>query len=267
MDVASHDTGIARGAPEPARALDGRVRQDGAGTLPAAPDAGPSAADPIRVLVVDDHVLYRRGLERVLELDDDIVIVGEAGDGSEAIARAEELLPDVVLMDVRMPRRGGIEACAAIREVAPSARILMLTMSEEEADLFSAVQAGANGYLLKDVPGEEIAASLRAVHGGQSLISPSMASHLLAEFAALSRRGAAPRDVPAVPAPRLTARELEVLRLVARGRSNRDIAGELWISENTVKNHVRNLLEKLQLHSRMEAAMYAVKEKLLEPER
>ncbi|MEJ5946157.1 response regulator transcription factor [Pseudokineococcus basanitobsidens] len=230
---------------------------------PAVADA---AAEPIRVLVVDDHVLYRRGLERVLELEDDVVIVGEAGDGSEAIARAEELLPDVVLMDVRMPRRSGIEACAAIREVAPSARIVMLTMSDEEEDLFSAVRAGAVGYLLKDVPGEEVAAGLRAVHGGQSLISPSMASHLLAEFAALSRRGAAEADVPAVPAPRLTARELEVLRLVARGLTNRDIAGQLWISENTVKNHVRNLLEKLQLHSRMEAAMYAVRARLLDPE-
>jgi two-component system NarL family response regulator len=239
---------------------------DVAGQAPAPDDDGAPAGggEPIRVLVVDDHVLYRRGLERVLELEEDIVIVGEASDGAEAVARAEELVPDVVLMDVRMPRSSGIEACVAIREVAPSARIVMLTMSEEEADLFSAVQAGANGYLLKDVPGEEIAASLRAVHGGQSLISPSMASHLLAEFAALSRRGAA-RDAAAVPAPRLTARELEVLRLVARGRSNRDIAGELFISENTVKNHVRNLLEKLQLHSRMEAAMYAVKEKLLDP--
>ena len=236
-----------------------------AGQAPAPDDGAPvGGGEPIRVLVVDDHVLYRRGLERVLELEEDIVIVGEASDGAEAVARAEELVPDVVLMDVRMPRSSGIEACVAIREVAPSARIVMLTMSEEEADLFSAVQAGANGYLLKDVPGEEIAASLRAVHGGQSLISPSMASHLLAEFAALSRRGAA-RDAAAVPAPRLTARELEVLRLVARGRSNRDIAGELFISENTVKNHVRNLLEKLQLHSRMEAAMYAVKEKLLDP--
>ncbi len=246
-------------------AVDGAVAVPGAVLDAAAGPVGAGAPERIRVLVVDDHVLYRRGLEHVLELDDDIVIVGEAADGSEAIARAEELLPDVVLMDVRMPRRSGIEACAAIREVAPSARILMLTMSEDESDLFSAVQAGANGYLLKDVPGEEIAASLRAVHGGQSLISPSMASHLLAEFAALSRRGATREDAPAVPAPRLTARELEVLRLVARGRSNRDIAGELWISENTVKNHVRNLLEKLQLHSRMEAAMYAVKEKLLDP--
>ncbi len=218
-------------------------------------------SERIRVLVADDHVLYRRGLEMVLAAEDDIEIVGEAGDGAEAVARAVDLLPDVVLMDVRMPRRSGIEACSDIKSAVPSARIVMLTISDEESDLFEAVRAGANGYLLKDVPGEDIAEGIRAVVGGQSLISPSMAGALLAEFTELSKRSV---EQARVPVPRLTERELEVLKLVARGMANKEIARALFISENTVKNHVRNILEKLQLHSRMEAVMYAVREKLLD---
>jgi DNA-binding NarL/FixJ family response regulator len=215
----------------------------------------------IRVVVADDHVLYRRGLEMVLGAEPDIEIVGEAADGDEAVRQVEEHLPDVVLLDLRMPRRDGIEACSAIRAVAPATRILVLTMSDEESDLFQAVRAGANGYLLKDVPGDDVADAVRAVAGGQSLISPSMASALLSEFAALSK---ASPPAPSMGAPRLTAREVEVLRLVARGMANRDIASALFISENTVKNHVRNILEKLQLHSRMEAVMYAVRENILD---
>jgi two-component system NarL family response regulator len=225
---------------------------------------GAPLADPIRVVIADDHVLYRRGLQMVVSQDEDIEIVGEAGDGKEAVDRTVELLPDVVLMDVRMPHTSGIEACQKIKSQVPSTKIIMLTMSDEESDLYEAVKAGANGYLLKDVPGEEIADGVRAVHNGDSLISPSMASKLLAEFALMSRRqGERPS---AVGAPRLTERELEVLRLVARGLANKEIAHDLFISENTVKNHVRNILEKLQLHSRMEAAMYAVRENLLEPD-
>jgi DNA-binding NarL/FixJ family response regulator len=225
-------------------------------TTPAA-----SRSEPIRVLVADDHVLYRRGLEMVLGTEDGIEIVGEAGDGAEAIRRVEELLPDVVLMDIRMPRRSGIEACTAIKDVVPSTKIVILTISDEESDLYEAVRAGANGYLLKDVPGEEIAEGIRAVASGQSLISPSMASKLLTEFASMIKKS---DERPQLPVPRLTDRELEVLKLVARGLANRDIAKELFISENTVKNHVRNILEKLQLHSRMEAVVYAVREKILD---
>ncbi len=228
------------------------------GTLPA-----PRRRDSesIRVLVVDDHVLYRRGLELVLSQEPDIDIVGEASDGSEAIRRTEELLPDVVLMDVRMPKHSGIEACTAIKELVPSTKIVMLTISDEESDLYEAVRAGANGYLLKDVPGEQIADGLRAVYAGQSLISPSMASKLLSEFAVMIKKH---EERPALLVPRLTERELEVLKLVARGMANKDIAKALFISENTVKNHVRNILDKLQMHSRMEAAMYAVREKILD---
>ena len=218
-------------------------------------------SEPIRVLVVDDHALFRRGLEMVLAQEPDIEVVGEAGDGAEAVERAEELLPDVVLMDIRMPRRSGIEACTAIKGAVPSAQIIMLTISDEEADLYEAIKAGATGYLLKEISIDEVATAIRAVAGGQSLISPSMASKLISEFAQLVKRD---DDRQQVPAPRLTERELEVLRLVARGMNNRDIARQLFISENTVKNHIRNILEKLQLHSRMEAVVYAVREKLLE---
>jgi DNA-binding NarL/FixJ family response regulator len=217
--------------------------------------------EPIRVLVVDDHALFRRGLEIVLAQEPDIEVVGEAGDGAEAVEQAADLLPDVVLMDVRMPRRSGIEACTAIKDVVPSARIIMLTISDEEGDLYEAIKAGATGYLLKEITIDEVATAIRAVAGGQSLISPAMASKLLTEFATLIKRDG---DRQQVPAPRLTERELEVLRLVARGLNNRDIAKQLFISENTVKNHIRNILEKLQLHSRMEAVVYAVREKLLE---
>ena len=217
--------------------------------------------DQVRVLIVDDHALFRRGLQIVLEGEPDIEVVGEASDGHEALERAERTSPDVVLMDVRMPKRRGIEATRAIKEVLPSTKILMLTDSDEEADLYEAIKAGASGYLLKEISIEEVANAVRQVQAGQSLISPSMASKLLTEFAAMVKR----RDERTqVPGPRLTDRELEVLKLVAKGMNNRDIGAELFISENTVKNHVRNILEKLQLHSRMEAVVYAVRAKLLD---
>ncbi len=218
--------------------------------------------EPIRVLIADDHVLFRRGLEMVLGQEPDFTLVGEAADGEEAVAMAADLLPDVVLLDVRMPKLSGIEAAAAIKEVAPVTKIIMLTISDEESDLYQAIKAGATGYLLKEISIDEVAHGIRAVHDGQSLISPAMASKLLNEFASLIKRDCGRSN--RVPAPRLTERELDVLRLVARGKNNREIARELFISENTVKNHVRNILEKLQLHSRMEAVFYAVREKLLD---
>ena len=191
--------------------------------------ASGKAPDPIRVLIADDHALFRRGLEMVLDSESDIELVGQASDGAEAVVRAGESLPDVVLMDIRMPKTSGIEAARAMKEGAPSAKIVMLTISDEEEDLFEAIRSGASGYLLKDIPLDEVADAVRAVHGGQSLINPSMAGKLLTEFATLARRDQ-----------------------------------ELFISENTVKNHVRNILEKLQIHSRMEAVMIAVREKLIE---
>ena len=218
-----------------------------------------NAGEPIRVAVVDDQELFRRGLTMLLGVEDDIEVVGEAGDGVAATELAATAVPDVVLMDVRMPKRSGIEACLSIKDVAPSAKIIMLTVSDEEADLYDAVKNGASGYLLKDSSIDEVAQAIRVVAEGQSLISPSMAVKLLDEFKQMTRS-----ERQQVPTPRLTDRELEVLKLVAQGLNNREIAKRLFISENTEKNHVRNILEKLQLHSRMEAVMFAVKEKLLE---
>ncbi len=240
------------------------IQEDAVTDPPAAGPEGTAsglAVEPIRVLVVDDHALFRRGLQMVLEQEPDIEVVGEASDGAAAVTAATEMLPDIVLMDVRMPKGGGIDACTAIHEIVPSAKIIMLTISDEEADLYEAIKAGAMGYLLKEISIEEVAAAVRAVYGGQSLISPSMASKLLTEFATMIKKT---DDRQQVPTPRLTDREMEVLKLVAKGMNNRDIAKQLFISENTVKNHIRNILEKLQLHSRMEAVVYAVREKLLE---
>jgi DNA-binding NarL/FixJ family response regulator len=217
--------------------------------------AGPGGADPIRVVVSDDHELFRRGLKMVLEAEDDIQVVAEAADGQEAVARVEEHVPDVVLMDVRMPRMGGIEATRLIRQLFPSTRIIVLTVSDEEDDIYGAVKAGANGYLLKEVSIEEVADAVRAVVGGQSLISPQLASKLLAEFSGQPKlaegRGV---DDHLATSPRLTEREIEVLKLVALGHENAEIAEQLGVSESTVRNHVANILTKLQLRSQIEPA-------------
>src|SRR2546428_13989253 len=202
-------------------------------------------------MVVDDHALFRRGLEMVLGNEPDLELVGEASDGQEAIEKAQETMPDVVLMDVRMPKRSGIEATAQIKELLPHVKILMLTISDEEADLYEAIKAGASGYLLKEISIEEVPDAIRSVWSGQSRISPSMASKLLSEFAAMSQRSGDPKQAGA----KLTEREMQVLRLVAQGLSNKDIAEQLSISENTAKNHIRNILDKLHLHSRTEAAV------------
>jgi DNA-binding NarL/FixJ family response regulator len=220
---------------------------------------GANGTEPIRVIIVDDQELFRRGLTMLMDVEPGLDVVGEAGDGQTGIELASRVAPDVVLLDVRMPKISGIEACVAIKEAVPAAKILMLTVSDEESDLYEAVKSGASGYLLKDSSIEEVAQAVRVVADGQSLISPSMAVKLIDEFKQMSRP-----EREHVPGLRLTDRELEVLRLVAKGMNNREIARDLFISENTVKNHVRNILEKLQLHSRMEAVMYAVKEKLLD---
>ncbi len=213
-------------------------------------------AEPIRVVIVDDNELFLGGLGMLLNLEDDIEVVGEAGDGGAAAVLVAATAPDVVLMDVRMPKRSGLEACQAIKHVTPNSRIIMLTSSDEEADLLDAVKNGASGYLLKDSSIDEVANAVRLATEGGALISPSMATKLLDEFKQVSRA-----DRLAVSTPRLTPRELDVLRLVAQGLNSREIGRRLFITENTVKNHVRNTLEKLQLHSRLDAVMYAIRER------
>jgi DNA-binding NarL/FixJ family response regulator len=225
------------------------------------PGPAPVPTGAIRVVIVDDHALFRRGLDRVLADEPDIEVVGEAADGVEAVARVRELTPDVVIMDVRMPRATGIEAARTVRAMVPETKVIMLTVSDLEEDLYEAVKAGVNGYLLKEVAIGEVADAVRAVAAGHSLVSPSMASKLFTEFNALAERA---EDRQRALSPRLTERELEVLKLVAKGLSNREIGSELYIAENTVKNHVRNILEKLHLHTRMEAVVFAMREKLLD---
>lgn len=216
-------------------------------------------SSPITVLICDDHALFRRGLAMVLASEAGIEVVAEADDAATAVALAGELQPDVVLMDVRMPGDSGIDATRSIAAHVPASRVVMLSVSDAEEDLYEAVKAGASGYLLKESSIDEVASAIRSVVVGQSPISPTMASKLLAEFNTLARAA----DDKA-SAPRLTDRELQVLGLVAEGLSNREVAERLFIAENTVKNHVRNILEKLDLHSRMEAVIYAVREKILD---
>lgn len=217
-----------------------------------------SAEDGIRVLICDDHALFRRGLMMVLEEDDEIEVVAEAASGREAVELALELTPDVILTDVRMPGGNGIQAARDILEALPSTQVIVLTVSDDEEDLLEAMKVGAAGYLLKEISIEEVSAAVRSVMAGQRLVTPSLATKLITEFAALDRA------VEDVDSPKLTTRELEVLRYVAEGRKNRDISLQLGISENTVKNHVRNILEKLRLHSRVQAVRYALDRNLIQ---
>jgi DNA-binding NarL/FixJ family response regulator len=221
----------------------------------AVPERPVAGAGPIRVVIVDDNELFLGGLGMLLNLEDDIEVVGEAGDGGAAAVVVAATVPDVVLMDVRMPKRSGIEACRTIKDLAPNSRIIMLTASEEQADLYDAVKNGVSGYLLKDSSIDVVANAVRVATHGDALMSPGMATKLFEEFkqVALAAR-------PVVSTPQLTPRELDVLRLVAQGLNSREIGRQLFITENTVKNHVRNTLEKLQLHSRLDAVMYAVRE-------
>jgi DNA-binding NarL/FixJ family response regulator len=211
------------------------------------------------VLVADDHALFRQALRAVLEGEEGLELVGEAGDGEEAVRLASDLAPDVILMDVHMPKLQGIDATRKINAAQPTTKIVMLTVSDEQEDLFEAIKAGASGYLLKEIDPGEIATAVREVQAGNSLLSPAVASKLVSEFAALSKRAD-----DRVTRPNITNREVEVLRLAADGLTNRQIGRRLTISENTVKNHIRNVLEKLHLHTRMEAVLYAVREQLID---
>src|SRR4051794_11664940 len=222
-------------------------------------------AAPIRVVICDDHVVFRRGLALVLEPEDDIEVVGEAADTAAAVQAVLDHLPDVVLMDLRMPGGGGLEATRRIRALHPEARVIVLTVSDDDADLFEAVKAGAVGYLLKEVSIEEVADAVRTVAAGNSLLSPAMTSKLLGGYSALAQGASSnPGRAGGQPAGNLTDREHQALRGIARGLSNREIATELGIAENTVKNHVRGVLEKLGVKSRTEAALLAVREGLVE---
>ena len=207
---------------------------------------------------MDDHVLFRRGLACLLS-SRGIDVVGEAGNGAEALEKARESMPDLIMMDIRMPVMDGLTATRAIKQEMPYVRIVMLTVSDDDADLFQAIKAGAQGYLLKNMEPEELFEMIDGAFRGEAPISRSLASKILAEFANQAQRE--PGPVPVRSA--LTTRETEVLQLVANGACNRDIAAALCISENTVKNHLRNILEKLHLDNRVQAVAFALRQGLI----
>jgi DNA-binding NarL/FixJ family response regulator len=210
--------------------------------------------DDLRVLLVDDHDLFRTGLRNLLE-EEGVIVVGEAGTGNEALRMVEELAPDVVVMDLNMPGMTGVEATRQIASVAPLARVLVLTISDQDGDVIDAILAGACGYLLKDSSIGELMQGIRSAAVGESLISPTIASKVLQRVRASSPLP----DIAEQIQTQLSDREIEVLKLIANGRDNADIAAQLHISPKTVKNHISNILMKLQIENRIQAAVYAVR--------
>ncbi|MBD0306457.1 MAG: response regulator transcription factor, partial [Nitrospiraceae bacterium] len=210
----------------------------------------------IKVLIADDHRVVREGLSAILKTKENIDVVGEAQDGQEAVEKARSLVPDVILMDVSMPRMGGVEATRVIKRELPHIGIVALTMYEEQQYIFDLVRAGATGYLLKDTDSSQIVKAIQSIYRGESLIHPSVASKILAEFSLLAqKKGKKPSWVE----HDLTEREITVLRLVADGKTNKEIANSLDLSEKTVKNHVRNIFHKLQVYDRTQAAILAIR--------
>jgi two-component system NarL family response regulator len=210
---------------------------------------------PIRILLADDHKLFRAGIASLLEKEPDFAVVGQAENGEAAITLAKKMHPDVALLDVQMPVCTGLEAACHLLALKPDIKIIMLTISDRDADLFTAVKSGAQGYLLKSsVSANELTDAVRRVAAGEAIITPSLVPHLLTEFATLSQQPTKPPQEPAPTLNRLTNRERETLELVAQGLTNREIANQLVISENTVRTHLRNILDKLHVQNRLQAA-------------
>jgi NarL family two-component system response regulator LiaR len=211
--------------------------------------------DAITVLLIDDHRVVRQGLRDFLELQEDIEVIGEAASGEEGVKQAQELLPDVVLMDMVLPGIDGVEATRRVKSVSPSTRVIVLTSFADDDKVFPAIKAGAISYLLKDVQPEELARAIRAAQRGEAVLHSEVAAKLMQEFSA-------PRTADE-QVEQLTEREMDVLRLIARGKSNKEIAEALVISEKTVKTHVSNILSKLHLADRTQAAIYALRQRLV----
>ncbi|GIV96155.1 MAG: DNA-binding response regulator [Herpetosiphonaceae bacterium] len=209
----------------------------------------------VSVLIVDDHQVVRQGLRDFLELQDDIEVIGEAGTGAEAVEVASRILPDVVLMDLVMPGIDGVEATRRIKAISPTTQIIVLTSFSDDEKVFPAIKAGAISYLLKDVSPLELARAIRAAQRGEAVLHPEVAAKLMQEFSTPKPQEQSPEA--------LTEREMDVLKLIARGHSNKEIAEILIISEKTVKTHVSNILSKLHLQDRTQAAIYALRQRLV----
>jgi len=212
--------------------------------------------EKIKLLLVDDHSLLRDGLRRIFSLHEDMEVVGEAADGQAACALAKAHKPDVVLMDINMPGMNGIEATRQIKREVPEASIIALTIHDDEEYIYELVKAGVSAYILKDIETNALVEAVRKVYRGESVFTPAITAKMLGEF----RRLAARHSMPEEP---LTRREIEVLILIARGKSNKEIGAELFISEKTVKNHITNIFRKLNVHDRTQAALYAVKNRMV----
>lgn len=214
-----------------------------------------AGSDKIAVVLVDDHAIVRQGLRTYLELQSDIEVVGEASDGREAVGVVRDMLPDIVLMDLVMPNSDGVEATRAITGLVPSTRVIVLTSFSEDEKVFASIKAGAQGYLMKDVLPQDLVKAIRTVYRGEAQLDPEIARKLMQEFT---------NPQPQTPRHDLTERELEVLRLIAHGKTNKDISEELVLSEKTVKTHVSNILQKLHLSDRTQAAVYALRQKIVD---
>lgn len=218
---------------------------------------------PIRILIADDHQLLRQGIRNFLALEPDFDIIGEAVDGEDAVAKTQELLPDVLLLDINMPKLTGIEVAGKLKQLCPDVRVMALTIHDDENYMMKMIQSGAAGYLLKDVEPSVMVQAIRRIYAGESFVEPSLTKKL---FHGITNREEL-RPSPPVHSPqevdRLSAREIEVLQLIGRGMSNAEIARELFLSEKTVKNHLTNIFRKIQVTDRTQAVLYAIKHKIV----
>lgn len=217
----------------------------------------------IRILIADDHRVVREGLAAILKSRNDMDVVGEAINGFEVIEKTKALKPDVILMDISMPQMNGVEATRAVRKISPEIGIVVLTMHDDDATIFELVRTGVHGYLLKDADSSEIVKAIQSIYKGESIIHPSIARKILGEFSQLG-----PEQVKKAPRQmyNLSGREVDVLRRVAKGKTNKEIASELHLSEKTIKNHVRNIFHKMGVYDRTEAAMKGVQEGIIDLE-
>lgn len=215
---------------------------------------------PIKVMLVDDHPLFRAGLKQLLDMQEDMNVVGEAEDGTEVVERALAIKPDVVVMDIKMPGVGGIEATRRLKQALPQVKIIVLTVSEEDHHLFEALKGGAEGYLLKSIKPERLLDSLRGIMRGEKPFSPGIAELIIKEFSQGMQRASRTPEEARVS---LTTQEQRILIMVSKGYSNKEIAEALFIAEGTVKNHLHNILKKLHLQNRVQAAIYAMQEGMI----